>query len=357
MNRICLNTTVCTICFRDDLHTIKCASKSCTAHICDECFLVYLNYCIAEKSLVVCVNKHCKSYITSSSFKDNNNYYDIYKKAIVTAFLHSRGPDVKNILLIDNIINNMRADRKKFIKIFPKAINLVVKIALSKKLENINKQNKDCVINLISGLNRICIISHCNGKLNHNFECLKCDTKFCKNCEKIIKLDHVCLISDVESLKFLSNVRKCPKCYIPIEKSEGCNNMTCASCNINFNYSTGELSIEGSTNVPVLSRKSKVHFGFKTKYSSDIGRMLFRIENREPREPSETLLIGIIKKLLINENNLEITNDTIKIFEKYIKNKNEYINYTNIILDINEHHLKGEINTEYLEDIMITMRE
>lgn len=353
---------VCIICYCNENFTLKCADKFCNTRICEECFETYLNHCLSEKSLCKCLNQYCKSYIISDSFKKENNYYDLYKKVLLTAFMHSQGPEVKDKINISKLVGDLRQRRKQFIKTFPKSIELVIDIALSKKLNNIGKQNKLYVKNLVTKSNRMCMNSHCSGKMNQEenyFECLKCSTKFCKECEKVLKENHICKKEDIDSLKLISEIPKCPKCNIAIERSEGCNGMTCASCQTTFDYSTGKISDHGSNNIIVGPQKKKFKFDFKQTYPEEIGRRLFTIENNEPKEPSIIMLNNAIKKLLIkqeedqnNDDNV-IENDVIKSFEKYLKSKLCYVNFINVTIYVSELHQTEKLTVFELDDIIM----
>jgi len=344
---------VCTICFCTEGFSLKCVDNSCTTHVCEDCFVVYLNHCLNENSLVKCLNQFCKFYILSDSF-NSTDYYPLYKKVIINAFMYSQGSEVTDKIIMTKMITDLRSERKRFIKEFPLAIKLIINVALQKKLNSIDKHNKLFMKDLVTSANRLCMISHCNGKLAANFECLKCSTKFCKLCEKILKENHICSENDVESLKLISQIIKCPNCLIPIEKSQGCNNMTCASCKTNFLYKTGQISAHGSRNVIINPQKTKFKFDFKQKYPIRITNLLYKVEYLEPPEPSTVILNNVIEKLIFStENNLPINDDEVlKSFEKYIKNKINYIKFMSIIADIQEHHEKDNIDENYLETML-----
>ena len=125
-----LTSHVCTICFSNETHTLKCADNFCTTRVCEDCFKVYLGHCLSEKSLVKCLNQYCKSYIVSNSFKPYNDYFELYKKVLVTAFMHSQGPEVKDKMITTKMISDLRSERRKFLKQFPKAIELVVNVGM-----------------------------------------------------------------------------------------------------------------------------------------------------------------------------------------------------------------------------------
>jgi len=354
------NNEVCYICYCNEDFTLKCADKFCTTRICESCFEVYLNHCLSEKSLVKCLNQHCKSYIISDSFKKENNYHELYKKVLLAAFINSQGAEVKDKMNVSKLVGDLRKQRKQFIKTFPKAIELVIDIALTKKLNNIGKQNKLYVKNLVTKSNRMCMNSHCNGKMNQtdtHFECLKCSTKFCKDCEKVLKENHVCKPEDIESLKLISLIPKCPKCHVAIEKSEGCNGMTCASCQTTFDYGTGKESDHGSTNIIVGPQKTKFKFDFKQSYPEELARRLFTIESNEPKEPSILMLNNVIQKLLINQEQTQtdeqnIGNDVLKAFEKYLKSKLSYVNFINVTIYVSELHQTENLSVFELDDII-----
>ncbi len=369
MYKMSITNHVCIICYSNENFTLKCADKSCNSRICEECFEVYLNHCLSEKSLVNCLNQYCKSYIISDSFKNKNTYSELYKKVLLSAFINSQGPEIIDKINVCKLIDDLKKERKQFIKIFPKAIELVVTIALHKKMNNVTKNNKLYLKTIVEQSNRICMISHCNGKLNKKFECLKCMTKFCKNCEKIEKENHVCKDEDIESLKFVNTIIKCPKCHVSIERSEGCSDMTCASCKTNFNYLTGELGGGGNhgQNQDIMSqlyKKTNFTFDFKKNYNHSIQEKLFIIENNEQKEPSIIQLNNVIKKLIEqtdkeqidniigNEIGNEIGNDVLRVFEKYLKNRLNYINFISATVTISELHTSDDLTEFHLENII-----
>jgi len=355
-----VDNEICIICYCNETFTLKCADKYCDMRICNDCFETYLNHCLSEKSLCKCLNQHCKSYIISDSFQKGNTYFDLYKKVLLTAFIFSQGPEVQDKMNVSKLVGDLRKQRKQFIKTFPKAIELVIDIALSKKLNNIGKQNKQYVSNLVNKSNRTCMNSHCRGKMEQKdeyFKCLKCSTKFCKNCEKILKENHICKIEDIDSLKLISNLPKCPTCKLPIEKSEGCNGMTCASCQTTFDYSTGEISNHGSINIIVGPQKTRFKFDFKQFYTEEISRRLFTIEKNEPKEPSILMLNNAIQKLLIQQEQTQsdtqnIGDDVLKAFEKYLKSKIIYVQFINVTIYISELHQTEKLTMFELDDII-----
>jgi ankyrin repeat protein len=87
-------------------------------------------------------------------------------------------------------------------------------------------------------------------KQNSFFSCEFCDFSGCVQCKKVHTGE--CSISSVDlddespgdkdTLNFIKNqtqqgaIKKCPKCSVSVEKNEGCNHMTCASCGHEWNW-------------------------------------------------------------------------------------------------------------------------
>ncbi len=344
---------VCIICYCNENFTLKCADRFCNTRICEECFDSYLDHCQSEKSLVKCLNQYCKSFIISESFNTQNTYFEKYKNVLLTAFMHSQGPEVKDKMMVSHMIEDLRKKKRQFVKSFPSAIGLVVEVALNKKFNDIGKQNSLYIKNVITTSNRVCMNSHCDGKLNKEFECMKCLTVFCQDCEKIKKKGHACKKEDIESMKLIATIMKCPKCSVPIERSEGCNGMTCASCKETFDYRTGEVSNHGSTNTIIAPVKAKFKFDFKQNYDEPIAKKLFIIEDHEAKEPSITKLNNVIQKLLSKEGDaIIVENNVLRSFEEYIRSKLNYINFINITITINELHQNDELTEEALDEIL-----
>ena len=106
---------------------------------------------------------------------------------------------------------------------------------------------------------------------------------------------------------------KCPGCKIPIQKSEGCNGMTCANCKTTFDYRTGSLSDHGSSNRPVTLQTKKIFdFEFKDYYQYDVARKLRLFELGAPKEPSTVMLNNAVAKLL-NDSDVSVTVDGIAV--------------------------------------------
>jgi hypothetical protein len=133
--------------------------------------------------------------------------------------------------------------------------------------------------------------------------------------------------------------------------------MTCASCQTTFDYATGQISDHGSHNIIVGPQKTKFKFDFKQSYAEEIGRRLFTIESNEPKEPFVIMLNNAIQKLLTQQekdqnDNQNIGDDVIKLFEKYIKSKLNYINFINVTIYVSELHQTEKLTIFELDNII-----
>ena len=91
-----------------------------------------------------------------------------------------------------------------------------------------------------------CITENCRGYIENNWQCGICLSWMCEKCfsKKDFENDenHKCsedTIATISSLK--TNTKPCPKCYIPIYKIDGCNQMWCTQCHVAFDWETGSL--------------------------------------------------------------------------------------------------------------------
>ena len=91
-----------------------------------------------------------------------------------------------------------------------------------------------------------CPVDECRGFLSTQWKCGLCSTWSCPDCHMVIgaakDAPHVCDPNNVESAKLIKmETKPCPKCAVPIFKTDGCDQMWCTQCHIAFSWRTGAI--------------------------------------------------------------------------------------------------------------------
>lgn len=238
------NMSNCIICFSDfeDGKRYTCCDPRCTESICFDCLTRYIDISVQENTLPTCPREKCEGVFDEKAVdktlvsKFRNllyNHYRLVKTGAIEALKKQR-----------TVVQILKDEKMKFIlENMPKAVKKVAEITFMGRLNKIRKVQAGREAGRIS---RTCINLVCNGFLNEEFQCTKCKTQFCKDCEEIKEDAHTCKQEVIESLKIVNNMVSCPSCKTKIEKSEGCMAMTCAVCKTNFWYNTGEKGDAGN---------------------------------------------------------------------------------------------------------------
>jgi len=94
----------------------------------------------------------------------------------------------------------------------------------------------------------------CNGFLNSKHYCDLCDTQYCKECMEVKQGGHICDTETKESVsKILKSSKPCPGCGEMISKIDGCDQMWCIKCHVQFSWTTG-FQIKGHNHNPEYFR-------------------------------------------------------------------------------------------------------
>ena len=251
---------VCLICFcpveKQNAH--KCTDQRCLGFSCSECLARFID--IAHRNggqKLSCPRTDCQGeYDIRSVSGLSADVMKKYQENIFLYFTKAKKGDLEERQKHDQIIQLMREERTKFYTSnMPKAILKVATIAFADRLRRVKKgEAKDKAMKY----GRLCINIFCNGFLDKEMTCSKCQVKFCKDCEEQWSAEHMCKDDAKASVAFVQQMRACPECGTRIEKGEGCMAMTCAVCNTNFWYNTGEKGNAGNhgKSVPVSVKTS-----------------------------------------------------------------------------------------------------
>lgn len=109
-----------------------------------------------------------------------------------------------------------------------------------------------------------CMDTNCDGFLNSNWKCNKCDKITCRKCREIKTDGHVCNEDTVKTIQLaIRTSTPCPKCNERIHRIYGCDQVYCPLCKIVFSYSTGKMQIGGVIHQPdavnELRRNGRLH--------------------------------------------------------------------------------------------------
>jgi len=104
--------------------------------------------------------------------------------------------------------------------------------------------NRNRKITVVNQYQIPCVWDDCRGYINNqDGRCSVCARLTCRMCrQKRESDDHECNPDDVATVRMIhTECKNCPKCGVPVYKTEGCNQMWCTHCNTAFCWRTGEL--------------------------------------------------------------------------------------------------------------------
>ena len=293
----------CMICFSDfeQNKKYKCCNPECTEYLCFDCLKRYIEIAKDENSLPTCPREKCIGVFDEKTLP--KEFIEMFHELLWNHFLLVKKGDISEARKTIVLRDILKEEKMKFmVESMPAAVKLVAKLAFMGRLRKIRKiqegRNKDRI-------SRTCINLVCNGFLDETFTCTKCKVLFCKECEDEKTEDHICNVDSVASVKCVNEMVSCPSCKTKIEHASGCMAMTCAVCNTNFWYTTGEKGDHGNhgQNVGVrLKENIKVSLEYKDKIPHeyiaiirDLESVLVNSRSTKWKEQFETMLLrGLI---------------------------------------------------------------
>lgn len=343
---------------------VYCTNPACNSRVCIPCFDQLVTFATSNKTLPLCPITGCGGYYYHRNIP--SELHTKYAEAVVTHFSAQFDQLILYEINKHDIIEKVRNLRRIYLQDnFPKGIYLAASIALGPKLTRINvaklKKEKEKP-------KRKCMNSLCEGVLvveKDNLVCVACTTHFCQECERRVLphslVEHICKPEDVESVKFTRSLMACPKCHTAIEKSEGCNEMTCAFCLHKFNYRTGDDSADGNhgQSKPVEEKEhsflDNMEPYLKSKEKRDkYEKYITDIEETNPGPPNQTKLIRIIVNYLKGkqkESN-DISDTTIlSEYCKFFHHRQIYKNYMNVMNEIETLLIQKKLKLSHLKSL------
>ena len=338
------------------------STKPCQGKVCDECAIHLINYSDNGSILPICPATGCNAIYPSSEIKKLGiESFQKYNNAILKYLVKNNGEDAKKKNEYEKMLSKLRNERKIFVQNhFPAAIYKISSISFPHKLRRLEKSKKEHANEKIKNSKKTCFNLSCHGfldsSLNDHYECLTCSTKFCKKCEKILTPIHVCKKEDLESVTFINSLIKCPSCLLPIQKSEGCNGMTCSNCGATFDYATGKLSGHGSFNQKFESRNLyKLTHEFR-HIDPSLMNLLLEFESKIPNKPTKTFMSTLTEIYKLEETDVEIIKKyetkLVNQYIAYLKSKYRYKKYIILANKIETHLRKKDVTIEFLQECL-----
>jgi hypothetical protein len=357
----------CLICYYSVTNDkISCSDPNCLSKICTDCAVSLVNFSHKENEIPRCPNSSCRQELLYSEIKKlGEPTLNLYYETCVNSLKLEKHNDIESKINQKKIVEKIREEKIKFINTqFPVAVSLTIKYALSSKLNKITKKNSIYMNNILKSSNKKCMNLFCNEKLDDELYCSLCDIKFCKFCEKKLTKGHICKQEDIDSVTFIENLVKCPKCLFPVIRSYGCNNITCSICKTNFNYISGLISQAGNhDNSPALNINSSSSINsivntikpsdhYKDDYDMSIIKLLCLIEEKSPVNYSFDNVLKSLENVVKNGFNNILGKRVCLSYERYkvyLVNQKKYSKAMNVI---KENHDNKTLDENILKKIL-----
>lgn len=271
---------------------------------CQDCLVRFIDMSLREQTPPRCMSPSCRAlYLRTQIPSCHQKVYDL---ALYRGLLKDPGleEDIQAKQKRQALLSNIVEERRRFLsESFPTSVRQAVEILYPHDLKRVQKDNQE-FLDKMDG--KRCFRSFCRGFMTSDAEskvwtCHGCESRFCCTCEQTCLDDHVCNKEEVESIQWKRALPSCPKCHLPIEKSEGCRYMTCGMCQQNFDYYTGELTDQGNHGASPVLHHPQEHL-------THLYVLLLRGREVESLGPDEKHLYDDLKRI---EKHWDVRSDTL----------------------------------------------
>lgn len=216
----------------------------CTFAACPECFDEFLALCRRDKLLPRCPT--CRSL-----FQPRPRVV-----AELAEWLRQAGDD--NAIMHEDqqyqrLVERLVESRQRFlVEDFPPAISSLANVMFPDRLRRLGKQQRERLRHIVErSSGQRCIVAGCWGSTFLNGDgrrcCFACSCQQCPQCQERWQPEHRCSQEVLDTLATMNKESvECPGCGTRIQRSQGCDNMTCSRCHCNFSYSTGQMGGGGN---------------------------------------------------------------------------------------------------------------
>jgi len=285
----------CAICFCViEGNAFACTDTECLTRICDNCIGRYIDVNARENQKLTCPREKCLGEYDEVSLKELNIEKKVsYRRSLAAFYKKEHTEDITQINMQKAAIKKLREERARFYTTNMPAAVLKVATTVSSFKSQLRHVKKLETKSTSASYTRVCFNLCCGGYLDSAFVCSQCDAKFCQDCELEKKDGHVCLDEAKQSVAYINSLKACPNCKTKIEKGVGCMAMTCAVCNTNFWYNTGEkgeYGNHGQSKPVALKTKEKLSKAFSDVLPQSLQEKLKNFEAEVVETVSEEAL-------------------------------------------------------------------
>jgi hypothetical protein len=349
----------CIICF-DDIkmsNAFTCGEPTCEKYICGDCLKMIIKHSNDDNKIPSCSVMECKSYYLQSDVRRlGKDTTTLYNNCCLKFMLKDQGEGVQKKMEQQKMIEKIRGERMKFIQAnFPAGVALVAQYSFSNKLKRIEKERKGIVEEKLKRAHRKCMNIICKGYLNPNFVCMTCMTEFCKLCEVKLKSNHVCRKDDLESMKVIKQSKKCPGCFLPVFKNQGCDSITCSNCGTNFLYSNGKKGGHGSGNAKIdvdTGTPDSLSMVYRDMLDDELFSILIQIEIMKPSLVNNNYMMLPLKHYYEDKDEKKAGKGIARGFDRYTRNLYENRDYNRKMIQVEELLKSGKVTEEKLREFL-----
>ncbi len=246
----------CSICTEDisEEKIYKCKNEECNLEACIICYQKYLMESAFSPSCMGCKNEiSLDDFVTLFPKKWRLNDYKQHTKNILWSKEQSLMNGSQSIIedkhkveeqkkIIIDLKENIQIEKQKHKDLINKLKN-----DLENNKEILYAMNGEDYMHTKNEYKYKCPNAvKCNGSLNSKYECILCDSNFCRDCfdilDKNTEIEHIC---DEDKKKTIAEIKKnskaCPNCGTSISKVDGCDQIFCVSCGTAFSWNTGKV--------------------------------------------------------------------------------------------------------------------
>ena len=356
----------CSICYETMVDNDRVICPFCNVEICEPCFQYSTTLEIKTPSCIFCKKELSLEFVLA------NNEHEWCKKKFMP-FFENLIYEKEKMLLPDSIepyqkMIKIRKLKKKIKQYKPtKTLWRKREIELLKgqdvtEIEN-QIQNRFEIENELTELTETdvktkettiyisnCINEECRGFITNKYECELCKTKICDECLQINNENHRCNRNDTATAREIKESSKpCPKCYVPIFKISGCNQMFCTNCKVVFDWTTLQIdngSVHNEHYFDWISSTNNNNINIEEMACGDI-ETIYRIIMNKNGWSHQTIFRELYQF------NRECNGEHIAAYQRKIKNKFDLyrIEYLDNKLTIEKWKKKIAVDNIYNEKI------